>query len=193
MVEAKRLMEEEEGPVVLRRGTSFAMRKVVIVGDTGVGKTSILSRFINGWMPGGGRRSTVTMGATEKLKSIHFAGTNKKLPLQIWDIPGAEKFRTLSSIYFRDADAAILVYDCTNKESFTNLKQNWLRELQAIAPETMLKFIVGNKSDLVEELEESKDRSECVTDKMLREFAMNKKAESMKVSARKNQGIDEVF
>ena len=57
----------------------------------------------------------------------------------------------------------------------------------------MLKFIVGNKADLVEELEESKDRSECVTDKMLREFAMNKKAESMKVSARKNQGIDEVF
>ena len=133
------------------------------------------------------------MGATEKLKSIHFAGTNKKLPLQIWDIPGAEKFRTLSSIYFRDADAAILVYDCTNKESFTNLKQNWLRELQAIAPESMLKFIVGNKADLVEELEESKDRSECVTDKMLREFSMTKKAESMKVSARKNQGIDEVF
>ena len=133
------------------------------------------------------------MGATEKLKSIHFAGTNKKLPLQIWDIPGAEKFRTLSSIYFRDADAAILVYDCTNKESFTNLKQNWLRELQAIAPESMLKFIVGNKADLVEELEESKDRNECVTDKMLREFSMTKKAESMKVSARKNQGIDEVF
>ena len=144
-------------------------------------------------MPKGGRRSTATMGATEKLKSIHFAGTNKKMPLQIWDIPGAEKFRTLSSIYFRDADAAILVYDCTNKESFTNLKQNWLRELQAIAPESMLKFIVGNKSDLVEELEESKDRSECVTDKMLREFSMTKKAESMKVSARKNQGIDEVF
>ena len=149
-------------------------------------------------MPGGGRRSTVTMGATEKLKSIHFAGTNKKLPLQIWDIPGAEKFRTLSSIYFRDADAAILVYDCTNLESFNNLKSNWLRELNAIAPETMLKFVVGNKADLLEEMEESKDHhhlrtEQCVTDKMLREFAMTKKAESMKVSARRNQGIDEVF
>jgi predicted GTPase len=65
--------------------------------------------------------------------------------------------------------------------------------LQAIAPENMLKFVVGNKSDLLEELEESKDRNECVTDKMLREFAMTKKAESMKVSARKNQGVDEVF
>jgi GTPase SAR1 family protein len=69
------------------------------------------------------------MGAVEKLKTINFPGTNKKLPLQIWDIPGAEKFRTLSSIYFRDADAAILVYDCTNKDSFNSLKVNWLREL----------------------------------------------------------------
>ena len=57
----------------------------------------------------------------------------------------------------------------------------------------MLKFIVGNKTDLLEDMEESKDRNECVTDKMLREFAITKKAESMKVSARKNQGIDEVF
>jgi len=102
------------------------MRKVVIVGDSGVGKTAILSRYTTGKLPST-RRST--MGAIEKIKSIHFTGTNKKLPLQIWDIPGADKFRTLTSIYFRDADAAILVYDCTSKESFNSLKENWLREL----------------------------------------------------------------
>ena len=126
MVEAKRMLDEEDAPAVHRRGTSFAMRKVVIVGDAGVGKTAILSRFINGWMPSGRR---ATMGATEKLKSIHFAGTNKKLPLQIWDIPGGDKFRTLSTIYFRDADAAILVCDLTSKDSLNNLKTVWLREL----------------------------------------------------------------
>lgn len=133
------------------------------------------------------------MGATEKLKSIHFAGTNKKLPLQIWDIPGADKFRTLSSIYFRDADAAILVCDMTSKDSLNNLKSIWLRELNTIAPEGMLKFVVGNKADLLEDMEEVKDRNDCVTDKMLRDFGIGKKAESMKVSARKNQGVDEVF
>ena len=65
----------------------------------------------------------------------------------------------------------------------------------AIAPEGMLKFVVGNKNDLVEDVEESKDSSsrDIVTDKMLREFAMTKKAEPMKVSAKKNNGIDEVF
>ncbi len=146
------------------------MRKVVIVGDAGVGKTAILSRFTNGWMPSG-RRST--MGANEKLKSIHFSGSNKKLPLQIWDIPGADKFRTLSSIYFRDADAAILVYDVTCKDSFNNLKTNWLRDLMALAPDRMLKIVVGNKTDLLDETSNSQpvDRSQVVTDKMMREFA----------------------
>ena len=117
------MITNQEMPALQRRDTSFAMRKVVILGDTGVGKTAIISRFVNGSLPSG-RRST--MGATEKLKTIHFAGSKKKLPLQIWDIPGADKFRTLSSIYFRDADAAILVYDVTNKESFINLKNSWL-------------------------------------------------------------------
>ena len=90
-----------------------------------------------------------------------------------------------------------MVYDCTNRESFNNLKANWLRELNAIAPESMLKFVVGNKVDLLEEMEDAKDNSrdsngnmsmsnQIVTDKMLREFAMSKKAESMKISARKN-------
>ena len=135
-----------------------------------------------------GRRST--LGAVEKLKSVHFANTNKKLPLQIWDIPGADKFRTLSSIYFRDADAAILVYDCTNKDSFENLKTNWLRELTAIAPESMIKFVVANKADLLESTEHAPAKSELVTDKMLKDFAISKKAEYTKVSARKNQGIE---
>ena len=64
----------------------------------------------------------------------------------------------------------------------------------AIAPESVLKFVVGNKSDLLEDLDANiYDKSELVTDKMARDFATSKKAESMKISAKKNQGIDEVF
>lgn len=63
------------------------------------------------------------MGAAEKLKTLHIAGTQKKLPLQIWDITGADKFRALTSIYYRDADAAILVCDATDKNSLTSLKE----------------------------------------------------------------------
>ena len=106
------------------------------------------------------------MGATEKLKTIHMTGSNKKLPMQIWDITGSDKFRTLSTIYFRDADAAILVFDVTSKESFSNLKATWLRDLTAIAPENMVKMVVGNKVDLIEGTKESElDKSGAVSEK----------------------------
>ena len=108
-------------------------------------------------MPGS-RRST--MGATEKLKTLHMTAINKKLPMQIWDITGADRFRSLSSVYYRDADAAILVCDVTDKASFTNLKDNWYQELNAIAPDNMLKVIVGNKIDLVDPLPNAKKKKE---------------------------------
>jgi len=96
------------------------------------------------------RRST--MGAAEKMKTITVASVNKRLPLQIWDITGNEKFRTLTSIYFRDADAAILVCDVTDKESFDNLKENWYKEMKQLGPENMVVFILGNKTDAVAEM-----------------------------------------
>ena len=70
--------------------------------------------------------------------------------MQIWDITGADRFRSLSSVYYRDADAAILVCDVTDKQSFQNLKDNWFQELKTIAPDSMLKVIVGNKTDLLD-------------------------------------------
>ena len=89
------------------------------------------------------------------------------------------------------------MYDVTCKDSFANLKGSWLRELTAVAPDTMLKFVVANKVDLVDEagssIDGSFDKSQIVTDKMMREFALSKKADCMRVSAKKNTGIDEVF
>ena len=131
------------------------------------------------------------MGAAEKMKTIHVASVNKRLPLQIWDITGNEKFRTLTSIYFRDADAAILVCDVTDKESFDNLKENWYKEMKQLGPENMIVFILGNKTDAVAEMSASGEKEVTVT--MIKDFAMRRKAEFHMVSARKNQGIDEVF
>ena len=96
------------------------------------------------------RRST--MGAAEKMKTITVPSCNKRLPLQIWDITGNEKFRTLTSIYFRDADACILVCDVTDKESFDNLKETWYKEMKQLGPENMVVFILGNKTDAVAEM-----------------------------------------
>ena len=131
------------------------------------------------------------MGAAEKMKTINVASVNKRLPLQIWDITGNEKFRTLTSIYFRDADAAILVCDVTDKESFDNLKNTWYKEMKNLGPENMICFVIGNKTDAVAEM--SQNEGEEVTVTMIKDFAARRKAEFHMVSARKNQGIDEVF
>lgn len=130
------------------------------------------------------------MGAAEKMKTIHVASVNKRLPLQIWDITGNEKFRTLTSIYFRDADAAILVCDVTDKKSFENLKDMWFKEMKSLGPENIIVYILGNKTDAVQEMP---DDTDPVSVGMIKEFAMRRKAEFHMVSARKNQGIDEVF
>ena len=87
-----------------------------------------------------------------------------------------------------------MMYDVTNKDSFNSLKNSWLKDLSAIAPENVLKIVVGNKTDLLEDVDANiHDKSDLVTDKMARDFATSKRAEAMKVSAKKNVGIDEVF
>ena len=131
------------------------------------------------------------MGATEKMKTIHIASANKRLPLQIWDITGNENFRTLTSIYFRDADAAIMVCDVTDKDSFNNLKDKWYKEIKSLAPETMTIFVLGNKMDLL--TDQSAHGTEEVTATMVKDFAMRVKANYHMVSAKKDQGVDVVF
>ena len=72
------------------------------------------------------------------------------MTLEIWDVSGQDKFRSLTNMYYRDADAAILVYDITDKESFDNLKNYWLKELEDKAPENIQLAVVGNKSELTD-------------------------------------------
>ena len=135
------------------------------------------------------RRST--MGATEKMKTVHVASVNKRLPLQIWDITGNEKFRTLTSIYFRDADAAIMVCDVTDKQSFENLKDTWYKEIKNLGPENMTIFVIGNKTDMYADI--NGEGTDEVSAAMVKDFAMRRKAEWHMISARKNHGVDEVF
>ena len=131
------------------------------------------------------------MGAAEKMKTIHVASVNKRLPLQIWDITGNDKFRTLTSIYFRDADAAIMVCDVTDKESFKNLNDTWYKDIKSLGPESMTIFVLGNKTDMLTDVDGV--GTEEVTSAQVKDFAMRRKAEWHMVSARKNIGIDEVF
>ncbi|KAF4046754.1 Ras family [Phytophthora infestans] len=121
--------------------------KVVLLGDTGVGKSSLVLRFVtNNFRP----YSESTIGASFMSKMIVVNDTPIKY--QIWDTAGQEKYHSLAPMYYRGAAAAIVVYDITRKQSLTTLK-NWVKELKQLGPDNIVIAIAGNKSDLEEKRE----------------------------------------
>ncbi len=111
-------------------------------GEGRVGKTSILVRFIKGAFD---EKSASTVAASYLDKNLVIDGT--AVALSVWDTAGQERFHALGPLYYRDADAAIIVYDITHAESFTRA-QNWVRELRKIVGKDICIAIAGNKIDL---------------------------------------------
>ncbi|EFA03965.1 ras-related protein Rab-18 [Tribolium castaneum] len=116
--------------------------KILIIGESGVGKSSILVRFTeDNFDPD----QTLTIGVDFKTKKLTVDDNTVKLA--IWDTAGQERFRTLTPSYYRDAQGAILVYDVTNYSTFAKL-ETWLNELETYSTKAnIVKMIVGNKID----------------------------------------------
>ena len=120
--------------------------KVVLIGESGVGKTCIINQFIYN------KFDTETMSsltAQFALKIIEFPD-NKRITFHIWDTAGQEKYRGLAGIFYKDADAVILVYDVTSKTSFDELKNYWYGQIQKIENKNVVIAVAANKSDLYE-------------------------------------------
>ncbi|XP_043089462.1 ras-related protein Rab-8A-like [Puntigrus tetrazona] len=128
--------------------------KLLLIGDSGVGKTCVLFRFSEDAF-----NSTFisTIGIDFKIRTIELDG--KKIKLQIWDTAGQERFRTITTAYYRGAMGIMLVYDITNEKSFDNIK-NWIRNIEEHASADVEKMILGNKCDINEKRQVSKDRGE---------------------------------
>jgi len=117
---------------------------LVLIGDSGVGKSCLLLRFADDkWTDS----YISTIGVDFKIRTIEL--DQKTIKLQIWDTAGQERFRTISSTYYRGAHGIIVVYDVTNKTSFDNVKR-WLTEIDKYAREGVNKLLVGNKADNTE-------------------------------------------
>jgi len=134
--------------------------KLVLIGDSGVGKSCLLLRFADDNFTDS---YISTIGVDFRFRTITI--DKKVVKLQIWDTAGQERFRTITSAYYRGADGIIMVYDVTNQESFDHVEE-WLSEVDRYASESTSKLLVGNKADLIEEKRVSEETAQRFSEKL---------------------------
>ncbi|CAF3245296.1 unnamed protein product [Rotaria socialis] len=155
--------------------------KILIIGDSGVGKSSLMVRFVDDiFTPA----YITTIGVDFKMSTINVDGHQCRI--QIWDTAGQERFRVITSTYYRGADGVIIVYDVTNGESFANLK-DWITEMERHCDKTVPKILVGNKDDNDNEL------GKVVLTSDARAYAEQKTLPFFETSAKDNKNISEAF
>ncbi|XP_074592408.1 ras-related protein Rab2BV-like [Curcuma longa] len=153
--------------------------KIVLIGDSGVGKSNILSRFTRNEFC---LESKSTIGVEFATKTLQLEG--KTIKAQIWDTAGQERYRAITSAYYRGAVGALLVYDITKKQTFENV-QRWLRELRDHADSNIVILMVGNKADL--------RHLRAVTEEEAQMLAEKEELSFLETSALEALNIDKAF
>ena len=128
--------------------------KLIIVGDTNVGKTNIMSKYIRDQF-NFNSKSTIGVEFGTKIITIE----NKKIKAQIWDTAGQERYKSITSAYYKGAKGALVVYDITNKFTFDSVDK-WVQDLNSYGDKNLTLLLVGNKSDLEEKRQVNKDEGE---------------------------------
>ncbi|CAG9328688.1 unnamed protein product [Blepharisma stoltei] len=153
--------------------------KIVLLGDQGVGKSSIVLRFVKDDY---NEEQNATVGASYTGKILQV--NDKIIKFNIWDTAGQERYQSLAKMYYRDANAAIMVYDITKRSSFEGILR-WYKELKEFGPKNIVICIAGNKEDLVE--------MEDVQPSEVKELAKSIGAIYRKVSAKTSYGVEQMF
>ena len=157
--------------------------KVVLLGEPGVGKTCILTRFISNEFNENILSST---SAQYLSKQVDFTDNNESLLFQVWDTAGQERFHSLAKLFYRNAKVICLVYDITCKTSFEKLKSYWYEnEVKKNVEGNPIFAVIGNKFDLYE--------SRKVKEEKVLEFAKSINAIFQYTSAKNSSGIEELF
>lgn len=152
--------------------------KLLIIGDSGVGKSSLLMRFADNTFTGS---FITTIGVDFKIRTIMVNG--ERVKLQIWDTAGQERFRTITSTYYRGTHGVLVVYDVTSGESFANVKR-WLHEIDQNC-DIVNRILVGNKDD---------DPSrKVVLTQDAKQFADQIGIQLFETSAKDNKNVEEMF
>ena len=153
--------------------------KVIIIGDTGVGKSNILSRYVKDEFSS---NSKSTVGVELGIKFLKIKNTNTKI--QIWDTAGQERYKAITSSYFKGSNGCFIVYDITSESSFNNI-ENWYAEIQKETSKDIPILLVGNKCDLEDERKVPIEKG--------KEKAKNLNCAFFETSALKKINIEKIF
>lgn len=155
------------------------MFKILIIGNSSVGKTSFLFRYADDSFTSA---FVSTVGIDFKVKTV--IRREKRMKLQIWDTAGQERYRTITTAYYRGAMGFILMYDVTNEESFNSV-QDWVTQIKTYSWDNAQVILVGNKSDMENERVVTYDRGKQLADQLGLEF--------FETSAKENINVKNVF
>nr|KJB13149.1 hypothetical protein B456_002G059500 [Gossypium raimondii] len=162
-----------------RPGTRIIQAKLVLVGDMGTGKTSLVLRFVKGQFF---HHQEATIGAAFFTQILSVSEATVKF--DIWDTAGQERYHSLAPMYYRGAAAAIVVYDISTMDTFARAKK-WVQELQKQGNPKLVMALVGNKSDLDSKREVQVEEGE--------EFAQENGMLFMETSAKTAENVNELF
>ena len=168
------------------RGRKSVTLKLILLGDSGVGKTSLMRQYVTHKFE---QRFKATIGADFFSKEISVEDT--PVSLHIWDTAGQERFQSLGTAFYRGADVCLLVFDISNASSFTNL-QSWMQEFRLQAGDSKEIILVGNKADL-------KEAQQAVFLRSIKEFcqqggtAEQPAIRYFEVSAKANTSVEDLF
>ena len=155
------------------------MFKVVLVGDSFVGKTNIMSKYLKNEFHDD---SKATVGVEFGSKQFNIEGHTIKV--QIWDTAGQERYKAITSAYYKGAKGAFIVYDITRKNSFESVEK-WVSDVTAVADKNVTIVLIGNKSDLEDQRQVTKDQGEEKSSKL--EIAF------LETSAFSGENLDKAF
>ncbi|MBN3288518.1 RAB3B protein, partial [Polyodon spathula] len=155
------------------------MFKLLIIGNSSVGKTSFLFRYADDSFS---NSFVSTVGIDFKVKTVY--RNDKRVKLQIWDTAGQERYRTITTAYYRGAMGFILMYDICNEESF-NAVQDWATQIKTYSWDNAQVILVGNKCDMEDERLVPAEKGRCLADQLGFEY--------FEASARENINVKQVF
>jgi len=157
--------------------TALQQAKMVLLGDMGAGKSSLVLRFVKGQFFD---YQESTIGAAFLTKTM----PEEHVKFEIWDTAGQERYHSLAPMYYRGAAAAVVVYDVTSTDSFTKAK-NWVKELQRQGNPNMVMALAGNKADLADARQVTAEEGKAYADENGLSF--------WETSAKSNQNVSDLF